>query len=152
MSYVAVIAALLMMRTSELHAPEAHAHASAGHLKAGIQYVWRTDELRRPLILMTGVFTFSFNFAVLLPLLAERTFAGNADALGLLSAMVGVGSLLGALTVANRDRTPTLHRLAMFSVATGVALVDRRGRPHAAAGGGRDGPGRVHGHGLHDHG
>ena len=85
--------------------------------------MWHTDELRRPLILMTGVFTLSFNFSVLLPLLAQKTFHGNADALGVLSAMVGVGSLLGALTVANRDRTPTMHRLAVFSVVTGVALV-----------------------------
>jgi MFS family permease len=72
---------------------------------------------------MTGVFTLSFNFSVLLPLMAKEKFGGNAGALGLLSAMVGVGSLIGALTVANRDRTPTMHRLAVFSVATGVALV-----------------------------
>ncbi len=121
-SYVAVIAALLMMRTAEMY-PQKRTTRERGFLKAGVQYVWRTDELRRPLILMTGVFTLSFNFAVLLPMLAERTFKGNADALGLLSAMVGVGSLLGALTVANRDRTPTLHRLAILSVASGVALV-----------------------------
>jgi MFS family permease len=121
-SYVAVIAALLMMRTSEMY-PQKRSTRERGHLRAGIEYVWRTDELRRPLILMTGVFTLSFNFAVLLPMLAERTFSGNADALGLLSAMVGVGSLLGALTVANRDRTPTLHRLAVLSVASGAALV-----------------------------
>jgi MFS family permease len=121
-SYLAVITALLMMRTSEMY-PQARTTRESGHLKAGILYVWNTDELRRPLILMTGVFTLSFNFSVLLPLLAQKTFHGNADALGVLSAMVGVGSLLGALTVANRDRTPTLHRLSIFSVVTGVALV-----------------------------
>jgi predicted MFS family arabinose efflux permease len=109
------------MRTAEMF-PQKRSTRESGHLKAGILYVWRTDELRRPLILMTGVFTLSFNFSVLLPLLARNTFKGNADALGVLSAMVGVGSLLGALTVANRDRTPTLHRLAIFSVATGAAL------------------------------
>ena len=119
-SYLAVITALLM-RTSEMY-PQERSTREHGHLKAGILYVWRTDELRRPLILMTGVFTLSFNFSVLLPLVAKH-FHGNADALGLLSAMVGVGSLIGALTVANRDRTPTMHRLAVFSVATGAALV-----------------------------
>jgi MFS family permease len=120
-SYLAVITALLMMRTAEMF-PQERSTREHGLLKAGVLYVWRTDELRRPLILMTGVFTLSFNFAVLLPLVAKR-FNGNADALGLLSAMVGVGSLIGALTVANRDRTPTMHRLAIFSVATGAALV-----------------------------
>ena len=120
-SYLAVITALLLMRTSEMY-PQERTTREHGHLKAGILYVWRTDELRRPLILMTGVFTLSFNFSVLLPLVANVTFRGNADALGLLSAMVGVGSLLGALTVTNRDRTPTMHRLAVFSVATGGAL------------------------------
>lgn len=120
-SYLAVIVALLMMRSAEFH-PQARTTRERGHLVAGLKYVWQTDELRRPLWIMAVIFTFCFNFAVLLPLLAQRTFSGDAGTLGLLSALAGVGSCLGALTMANRARTPTMRRLALHAVAFGLAL------------------------------
>ena len=120
-SYLAVIAALVLMRSAEFHVQERSTRQS-GHLKAGLQYVWRTDELRRPLLIMAVIFTFSFNFAVLLPLLARRTFGGDAGTLGWLSACAGVGSCVGALVMANRARTPTMRRLAFGAVAFGIAL------------------------------
>jgi MFS family permease len=121
-SYLAVVVALLMMHTSELH-PQERTTRNHGHLKAGLAYVWHTQELRQPLVVMAVIFTFSFNFAVLLPLLAQRTFHGDAGTLGLLSALAGVGSCIGALAMANRARTPSFHRLAVWSVAVGVAMV-----------------------------
>ena len=72
---------------------------------------------------MAVVFTFSLNFAVLLPLLAKYTFGGNARTFGTLSALAGLGSFLGAMVLANRAHKPTMFRLAMYSVATGVTLV-----------------------------
>ena len=54
--------------------------------------MWSTPELRRPLVLMTIVFTFSFNWAVLLPLLAKRTFDGDAATFGVMSALTGLGA------------------------------------------------------------
>jgi MFS family permease len=122
LSFLAVILALVLMRPAEFHV-QPRSTRSRGHMKAGLQYTWRTDELRRPLIAMAVVFTFSLNFAVLLPLLAKRTFGGDAGTFGALSALAGLGSFLGAMVLANRDRRPTMHRLAIFSVATGLALV-----------------------------
>ncbi len=121
-SYVAVITALLLMRPAEFHV-QARTTRERGLLKAGLQYVWRTDELRTPLLIMAGVFTFSFNFAVLLPLLATDTFHGNAGTFGALSALAGLGSFVGALTMANRARIPTMTRLGVFATASGLALV-----------------------------
>ncbi len=121
-SYLAVITALLLMRQSEFHA-QRRSSRETGHLKAGLQYVWRTDALRRPLLILAGVFTFSFNFAVLVPLLAETTFGGTAGTFAALSALAGLGSFIGALTMANRDKTPTMLRLGGYCVAFGLALV-----------------------------
>ncbi len=121
-SFVAVIAALLMMRPTEFHVQE-RTTRERGHLVAGLKYVWRTDELRRPLIAMAIVFTLSFNFAVLLPLLAKDTFDGDAGTFGTLSALAGLGSFLGAIAMANRDRRPSMHRLAIFAVASGISQV-----------------------------
>ena len=60
-------------------------------MREGFRYVWNTPELRRPLVLMTIVFTFAFNWAVLLPLLAKRTFGGDAATFGIMSALTGAG-------------------------------------------------------------
>ncbi len=120
-SYVAVLTALLLMRSAELH-PQTRSTREKGHLVAGLKYVWRTDELRRPLIAMAVVFTFAFNFAVFVPLLADRTFRGDAGTFGMLSALAGVGSFLGAMTMASRAAEPQMRGLALWSVAAGVAL------------------------------
>jgi len=121
-SYLAVILALVLMRPAEFHV-QAKSTRTRGHMKAGLQYAWRTDGLRRPLIVMAVVFTFSLNFPVLLPLLAKRTFHGDAGTFGALSALAGLGSFIGAMVLANRDRRPSMYRLAIFCVATGLALV-----------------------------
>jgi MFS family permease len=122
LSYVAVLLALTAMRPSELH-PQKRSTRQRGHLVAGLKYVWATDELRRPLIAMAVVFTVSFNFAVFVPLLAERTFDGDAGTFGALSALAGVGSFVGAIVMASRVPEPRMRDLALWSVASGVSLV-----------------------------
>ena len=110
------------MRPTELHAQK-RSTRDRGHLSAGLRYVWATDELRRPLLAMAVVFTVSFNFAVFVPLLADRTFHGDAGTFGALSALAGVGSFLGAIVMASRVPVPRMRDLALWSVATGVSLV-----------------------------
>ncbi len=121
-SYVAVIVAIAMIRPSELF-PQARSTREKGHLMAGLRYVWRTDELRQPLIVMAVIFTLSFNFSVLVPLLAERTFGGDAGTFGALSALAGLGSFAGALLMANRNAVPTMRRFAVFAAAAGATQV-----------------------------
>ena len=150
-SYIAVLTALLMMRPSELHRQEKSTR-ERGHLVAGLKYVWRTDDLRRPLLAMAVVFTFAFNFAVFVPLLADRTFHGTAGTFGMLSALAGVGSFLGAITMASRIAAPKLRDLAWWAVACGVSLALAGAAPVAVARGPRDDPDGVHDHGVHDHG
>ncbi len=118
LSYLAVIGALLAMRPDELHRRRYDGPAK-GRVRQGLRYVWTTPELRRPLMLMAVLFTFSFNFSVLLPLLAVDSFNGDAGTLGLLLSFMGVGSLVGALAMANR-RGPTPRRLAVQAAAFGV--------------------------------
>jgi MFS family permease len=122
LSYLAVIAALALMRPEDMH-PQVRTTRERGHLMAGFRYVWSTPELRRPLLVLAVVCTFSFNWAVLVPLLAVQTFGGDAGTLGLLSAMTGIGSFVGAIFMANRAATPTMYRLALFTTASGIALI-----------------------------
>ncbi len=122
LSYLAVIGALVAMRTSELHA-QRRSTRERGHLLAGFRYVWSTLDLRRPLIVLAIVFTFSFQFMVLVPLLAERTFDGDAGTFGWLSAVAGLGSFVGAMTMAHRNARPSYLALGVLTTAFGLGLL-----------------------------
>ena len=120
-SYVAVIWALLAMRPGELHRFD-RAEAEPGLVRAGLRYVWRSTELRVPLLVMCVVYLFTFNFSVLIPLHAARTYGGSAREIGWLYAAVGLGAFLGSIGMANRQPDPTRSRLAACAVAFGTAL------------------------------
>ncbi len=100
-TYVAVIVALLRMNRARFRSSPRVAKAK-GQLREGLRYLWRTPELRLPIILMAVVGTMAFNYPVTLPLLAERTFHGTASTFTMLFATLSVGSLFGALVVARR--------------------------------------------------
>jgi len=117
-SYLAAIAALVAMRTSELH-PRTPVPRAKGMIRAGVRYVLDTPALRVPLSLMLVVFLFGFNFTVLVPLLATRTFGGTATTFGAMLALFGAGSLAGSLVMASRATRPSPRRLAIFGVALG---------------------------------
>ena len=117
-SYLAVVAALLAMRRSELQ-PRERVPRRRGQIREGIRYIWRTPELRVPMLVMAAVFLFAFNYPVLLPLLAVRTFEGDAATYGVMLALFGAGSLTGALLMASRATAPNTPRLARLAVLMG---------------------------------
>jgi MFS family permease len=117
-SYVAVVTALLLMRTAELHRRQL-VPKQAGQIREGVAYVWRTTRLRVPMLIMAAVFLFAFNFAVLLPLLAVRTFGGDARTYGNMLALFGAGSLAGALVMAGRVSRPNVRLVAFLALAVG---------------------------------
>ncbi|MFN2490212.1 MAG: MFS transporter [Actinomycetota bacterium] len=120
-SYLAVIAALWAMDPEELHTSP-RAPRGKGQLREGLRYVWSTRELRIPLLLMAVVGTLAFNFRVLLPVMADETFGGGAGTYGVLSAVMGAGTVIGALVVASRRR-PTRPMLVGSALAYGALIV-----------------------------
>ena len=120
-SFVAVIVGLSMMRTDELHR-RPPVPRSSGQVREVLRYINSTAELRSTILLMAIVGTFTLNYSVTLPLLAKFTFHGNAASYGLFTSVMGVGSLIGALTAAARGRTsPRL--LVGSSVGLGMAML-----------------------------
>ncbi len=119
-SFLGVIVALRAMRTVELRPHRAEREGRA--IREGLRYVWRTPELRRPLVLMAALYLFSFNYSVLVPLFAERTLGGDAGTLGTLLSVMGGGSLAGALALAGRGG-PSERRLSLAAVAVGIVTV-----------------------------
>lgn len=118
-SYAAVLTALLRM--DSLPRATSRPVRTPGQVREGFVYIWRTPELRLPILLVAAVSTFAFNFPVLLPLLAERTLGGGASGFSLLYSVMSVGSLTGALVVARRPRIEG-RWLAGSALAFGGAL------------------------------
>ncbi|MGH2775263.1 MAG: MFS transporter [Actinomycetota bacterium] len=120
-SFAAVIVSLAKMNPVELHR-SARVERSKGQLREGLRYVWHTPILRTSLLMMAIIGTIAFNFRILLPVMAEEEFGGGAGTYGALSAVMGVGTVLGALFAASR-KYPTRKTLIYSAMAYGVLIV-----------------------------
>ncbi|MEP9383639.1 MFS transporter [Nocardioides sp. KR10-350] len=116
LSYLAVIAALLVIRP--LGAAKRRA---AGGVREGLRYAAGREQLWVPLTMMALVGLLSFNFGVVLPVLADDTFHGSGGTYGLLSTMLSVGSVLGSLGVGFVPH-PRRNYLIAAALAFGVGL------------------------------
>ncbi|MBE2316570.1 MFS transporter [Solirubrobacter sp. CPCC 204708] len=103
LSFVAMFVALRTMDARALHTPKP-AERRRGELRSALRYVRSTPELLIPLAMMALIGTISFNFQVLLPLLADFVWQGSASTYALLTASMGVGSVAGALAAGARGR------------------------------------------------
>jgi MFS family permease len=118
LSFLAPVAALLMMRTSELHRVE-RAPRGKGQLREGLRYVAGRPELIWPIALVGFVGTFGFNFPIWLTAFADGVFHVGPGAYGFLNTLMAAGSLVGALLSARRG-TSRLRTLVGAAVAFGV--------------------------------
>jgi MFS family permease len=127
LSFVAMLIALRRMDPSQLLTPKPSAR-KPGEVRSAVRYVARTPALRIPLAMMALVGTISFNFQVLLPLLADFTWHGTAGTYAMLTAAMGVGSVCGALAAGARGRvSPRL--LIVASSLFGVSMLLAAGAP-----------------------
>ena len=139
-SFFAVVGALLAMRSGELRRPHT-AITSAVRVREGLEYAWAITEIRATIVLVAVVGTLVYNFPTFLTLLASDTFHGGAGLAGFLMAMLGVGTVIGALFAAHRAR-PTSRTVVAAAALLGLAL-DRRGElAEAVRGRGGAGAGR----------
>lgn len=120
-TYIAVIAALLMLRKDQLHVQTLQTRAK-NQVREGLHYVWRTPKLRVPVLMMFAIGTLSYETHVTLPLLAKKTFDGDAGTYSLFTGAMGVGAVLAGLGYAARMKvTPTLF--LRICVVLGLAML-----------------------------
>jgi MFS family permease len=119
-SFLAVLAALALVREDELH-PVAKDHGATiiGGLRRATSYAWNDAQLRLILSVVTVVATVGFNFHVLVPLLAADTLHVGPEGFGLLSATFGAGALVGALATAS-FRAASWRLFAIGTASFGV--------------------------------
>jgi MFS family permease len=126
-SFIAILVALATMNTSKLHPVRAAAHRP-GQLVEGLRYVRRTPRLLTPLLMMALIGALAYEFQVVLPLLAKRTFDGNADTYGYLTSAFGLGAVAGGIVVASR-RSRGLHSVAIAAFAFGITMLAAASAP-----------------------
>ena len=112
-SYIAVIAGLLMMRLPS-SAPALRS-APLAHLTEGVRFAWRTYPIRTLLILVGIVSLVAMPYTILMPLFADRILHSGAKGLGVLMCATGLGAVLGALTLAAKTRVHGLGRWVALS-------------------------------------
>lgn len=100
-SFLAVLAALALMRPREFYARVTGGKGSVlGEMGDALSYAWRVPEIALTLLLLTVVGIFGFNFNVILPLLARYALDAGPLGFGGLNSALGLGSVVGSLAVA----------------------------------------------------
>jgi MFS family permease len=104
-SFLAVLAGLLMMRQSEFFAMRKTQRPTMMRgVREGLSYALRTRDVALVLLLTFVISTFCLNFNVLLPVLAKQTLHAGPRTFGVLSAAFGFGALVGGLFAAAQGR------------------------------------------------
>ena len=123
LSYMASIAALLLMRDLP-SVVQPHAQLSfLPHLAEGASYAWH-EPVVGMLLLAVAVFSlFAMNRLTLIPLFADQVLHVGAQGFGLLLGSMGLGSLFGALTLAFFPRFGADPRRQLWMAVIWVAAL-----------------------------
>jgi MFS family permease len=114
-SYIAVIAGLLMMRMqrTKIERPS----SPWDHIIEGFRFVRDTRPIRALLLLLGLVSLVALPYSVLMPIFAAKILHGSARTLGVLMGATGIGALAGALMLASRTQLQGLGKLVATSCA-----------------------------------
>lgn len=120
-SYLGIVLALRRMRLSELRRTH-HGERRPGQLAEGFRYALSNPLIRNTLFLMALIGMFAYEWQVSLPLIAQRTFGGDAASYASLMAALGAGSVIGGLFAASRQRIAP-HHLIGYVFLFGLSMI-----------------------------
>ncbi len=122
-SYLAVIASLLLMRIKPLNIQRRKA-GMIEQMREGWDYVLTFRPMRTVLLLFSLITLMGYSYTVLLPIFAGQVLHGGATTLGWLTGASGIGALVSALSLAVRKSIVGLTRmLQIAAVVLGGALI-----------------------------
>ena len=123
LSYLAVIASLVMMRITIAQVTRAPA-AMLQQLREGWGYVRGFSPIRTILLLFALISLMGMPFMVLMPIFASKVLHGGPHTLGLLLGASGVGALISAVSLALRRTVRGLTTMIQISAALfGLGLI-----------------------------
>jgi len=124
-SFVAVLVSLCFLRICELHLNE-RAVRARGSLVEGFRYVWNRPDLKAVLLALFLIGTFGLNFPIFISTMCVTVFHAGAGRYGLLTSMMAIGTITGALLGASRAK-PRIDLLfgsaAIFGIGCALAAI-----------------------------
>ena len=120
-TYLAVIACLVMMRERELYQQSPRARTGR-EVREGLRYVASVPRLWISFAMFAFIGVFSFNLRVALPLLVTGPLHGSEVTFTVLYTAMSSGAVVGTLVVAHR-RLVELRHAVMAAFAIGCALL-----------------------------
>jgi MFS family permease len=118
LSFAAVLISMSLFRESELY-PSTRARRSSSGFLAGLRYVRERPDLKIILIILFLIGTFGLNFPIFTSTMAVNVFHTDARGFGLLSSIMAVGTISGALIAAGREK-PAFGTLFTGSLVFGL--------------------------------
>nr|WP_026486608.1 MFS transporter [Caldanaerobius polysaccharolyticus] len=103
LSFIAVLTGLWLIDVPD-RVYEKKEYSVLKDLMEGLIYISARPIIYLPLILLAFISTFVMNFNVIIPVFAKHDLHKNAMGYGFLMTSMGIGSLIGALTLAARSR------------------------------------------------
>ncbi|HEY2592423.1 MAG TPA: MFS transporter [Chloroflexota bacterium] len=95
-----------------------------GQLTSGLRYIWNHETLLSLFIFAVVTMLLGQSYQQLLPAYALGVFNVGAEGQGLMQAVVGVGGLIGSLSMAYLSQNPNRAKLQSYTgTALGVALM-----------------------------
>jgi MFS family permease len=88
-------------------------------VRDGLGYVWRSAQLRNPLLVLAAIAALAFNIPVAAPILARIAFGGGAGLVSAAFTVTAAGSLAAAVISAIR---PAPHLRRIHQAATAMAI------------------------------
>ncbi|SEB37807.1 Predicted arabinose efflux permease, MFS family [Paramicrobacterium humi] len=124
-SFAAVLASLALLRKHELYSTERASGGKAGLIE-GFRYIRHRPDIMVILVIIFIIGTFGLNFPIFTSTMATTVFHKGAGEFGVLSSIMAIGSVAGALLAARRER-PRISLLfaggAVFGVGCTFAAV-----------------------------
>jgi hypothetical protein len=112
-SFTAVISSLTFLRIGELHL-RSKTPRSQGGLADGFRYIRQRPDIRCVLLMLFLIGTFGLNFPIFISTMSVSVFHAGAGQYGLLTSIMAMGSVAGALLAARRARP---HIALLFASA-----------------------------------
>ena len=110
-SFAAVLGSLGLIRVGELHRGQ-RAVRTRGSFAEGFHYVWKRPDLKAIFLMLFLIGTFGLNFPIYISTMSVTVFHAGASRYGLLTSIMAVGSVAGALLSARREKPRLAFLLA----------------------------------------
>ncbi|OGI08015.1 MAG: hypothetical protein A3F80_05020 [Candidatus Melainabacteria bacterium RIFCSPLOWO2_12_FULL_35_11] len=121
LSYLPFIVFLFLVKVKEHEVSEFS--SSLAHLKEGVLFAWNTSPIRHLLLVLGTYSLWGMSFITLMPIFSDQILHRGAKGLGILMGASGIGSVIGALFLASRQKILGIKKLiALCGILSSVCI------------------------------